>query len=167
MSDPADLSAHALLAAYRRGELSPIDAAEAVLARIADAETRLDALYALDAEAVRAAARESTRRWRDGTARPLEGVPVTIKENIATAGTPLPLGTAARDLVPAALDAPPAARLREAGAVILAKTTMPDFGMLSSGLSSFHRPTRNPWNPALNPGGSSAGAAAIWASSPR
>jgi aspartyl-tRNA(Asn)/glutamyl-tRNA(Gln) amidotransferase subunit A len=163
MSDPADLSAHALLAAYRRGELSPIDAAEAVLARIADAETRLDALYALDAEAVRAAARESTRRWRDGTARPLEGVPVTIKENIATAGTPLPLGTAARDLVPAALDAPPAARLREAGAVILAKTTMPDFGMLSSGLSSFHRPARNPWNPALNPGGSSAGAAAACA----
>jgi Asp-tRNA(Asn)/Glu-tRNA(Gln) amidotransferase A subunit family amidase len=56
------------------------------------------------------------------------------------------------------MDAPPAARLREAGAIILAKTTMPDFGMLSSGLSSFHRAARNPWNTELNPGGSSAGA---------
>src|SRR5690606_29789658 len=70
------------------------------------------------------------------------------------------LGTAATALVPAAQDAPPAARLREAGAVFLAKTTMPEFGMLSSGLSSFHPLTRNPWNTAMNPGGSSAGAGA-------
>ncbi len=62
--------------------------------------------------------------------------------------------------MPAAEDAPPAARLREAGAVILCKTTMPDYGMLSSGLSSFHPLTRNPWDLALNPGGSSAGAGA-------
>ena len=58
----------------------------------------------------------------------------------------MPLGTAATELVPAAADAPPAARLREAGAVILGKTTMPDYGMLSSGLSSFHPLTRNPWD---------------------
>jgi hypothetical protein len=85
---------------------------------------------------------------------------VTIKENIATRGVPVPLGTAATVLVPAAADAPPAARLREAGAVLLAKTTMPDYGMLSSGLSSFHALTRNPWDLRKNPGGSSAGAAA-------
>ncbi len=91
---------------------------------------------------------------------PLDGVPLTLKENIATAGTPLPLGSAATELVPAARDAPPAARLREAGAVLLAKTTMPDYGMLSSGLSSFHALARNPWNLALTPGGSSAGAGA-------
>jgi Asp-tRNA(Asn)/Glu-tRNA(Gln) amidotransferase A subunit family amidase len=72
----------------------------------------------------------------------------------------LPLGTAATDLVPAPADAPPAARLREAGAVLLAKTTMPDYGMLSSGLSSFHALTRNPWDLGKNPGGSSAGAGA-------
>jgi aspartyl-tRNA(Asn)/glutamyl-tRNA(Gln) amidotransferase subunit A len=160
MTDLADLSALALLDAYRRGEISPVAVTEAVLARIAVAEPRLDALYALDPEAARAAARDSERRWREGTARGLEGVPVTIKENIATAGVAMPLGTAARDLAPAAIDAPPAARLREAGAVILAKTTMPDFGMLSSGLSSFHRPSRNPWDTTLNPGGSSAGAGA-------
>jgi aspartyl-tRNA(Asn)/glutamyl-tRNA(Gln) amidotransferase subunit A len=62
--------------------------------------------------------------------------------------------------VPAAEDSPPAARLREAGAVIFAKTTMPDFGMLSSGLSSFHPLSRNPWNLAWTPGGSSSGAGA-------
>jgi Asp-tRNA(Asn)/Glu-tRNA(Gln) amidotransferase A subunit family amidase len=87
-------------------------------------------------------------------------VPLTLKENIATKGVPLPAGTAATVLVPAAEDAPPAARLREAGCVLLGKTTMPDYGMLTSGLSSFHHLSRNPWNLALNPGGSSAGAAA-------
>ena len=56
---------------------------------------------------------------------------------------------------PAAEDAPPAARLREAGAIIFAKTTMPDYGMLSSGLSSFHPLARNPWDLTRNPGGSS------------
>jgi aspartyl-tRNA(Asn)/glutamyl-tRNA(Gln) amidotransferase subunit A len=87
-------------------------------------------------------------------------VPLTIKENIATKGVPVPLGTAATELKPSPVDAPPAARSREAGAVILAKTTMPDYGMLSSGLSSFHPLTRNPWDLAKNPGGSSAGAGA-------
>src|SRR5690606_21245337 len=84
----------------------------------------------------------------------------TVKENIATRGVPLPAGTAASDLVPAEEDGPAAARIREAGGVILGKTTMPDIGMLSSGLSSFHQLTRNPWNPARNPGGSTPAAAA-------
>ena len=61
---------------------------------------------------------------------------------------------------PAAADAPPAARLKEAGAVIVSKTTMPDYGMLSSGLSSFHALARNPWDLRKTPGGSSAGAGA-------
>ena len=87
-------------------------------------------------------------------------MPATIKENIATRGVPVPLGTAATDLTPASADAPPAARMREAGAVVLGKTTMPDYGMLSSGLSSFHELTRNPWDLGKNPGGSSAGGAA-------
>ena len=92
------------------------------------------------------------RASRSGT---LDGVPVTIKDNIATKGVPVPLGAASVKLVPAAKDAPPAARLREAGAVIFSKTTMPDYGMLSSGLSSFHPLTRNPWDLSKNPGGSS------------
>jgi aspartyl-tRNA(Asn)/glutamyl-tRNA(Gln) amidotransferase subunit A len=154
------LPAHQLLALYRTRELSPVEVTTAVLARIERCEPCLHATYALDVEAALAQARVSEARWRDGSARALEGVPVTLKENIATQGTPVPLGSAATLRVPAAADAPPAARLREAGAVLVCKTTMPDYGMLSSGLSSFHALTRNPWDLALNPGGSSAGAAA-------
>jgi aspartyl-tRNA(Asn)/glutamyl-tRNA(Gln) amidotransferase subunit A len=160
MTELHGLTAHELLALYRTHDASPVDAVAAVLARIERCEPHLHATFALDAEAALAQARASQARWRNGSARPLEGVPVTLKENIATQGTPVPLGTAATRPVPAAADAPPAARLREAGAVLVCKTTMPDYGMLSSGLSSFHALTRNPWDLSLNPGGSSAGAAA-------
>lgn len=157
----ADLGAVELVARYRAGSLSPVDVTEAVLARIAACEPVLHAMWALDPDAARRAASASAERWARGApAGRLDGVPVTIKENIATEGVPVPLGTAASVLQAAPRDAPPAARLRESGAVILGKTTMPDYGMLSSGLSSFHALARNPWNPALNPGGSSAGAAA-------
>lgn len=155
-----ELSARELLDAYRRADASPTEAVRAVLAHIERWERLLHATWALDAEAALAAARDSEARWRRGAPRALEGVPATVKENIATRGVPVPLGSAATELRPAAADAPPAARLREAGAVLLGKTTMPDYGMLSSGLSSFHALTRNPWNPARNPGGSSAGAGA-------
>ena len=94
---------------------------------------------------------------------PLDGVPVTVKENIASKGVPMPLGTAAMPLTPMTQDAPPTARLREAGAIIFSKTTMPDYGMTSSGVSSFHPLTRNPWDLSKNPGGSSAGAGAAGA----
>src|SRR5205814_3811355 len=118
------------------------------------------ATYRLDPDAALAAAEASEARWREGRTGALDGVPVMIKDNIATKGVPVPLGTAATALQDAAEDAPPAARVREAGAVILGKTTMPDYGMLSSGLSSFHPLTRNPWDLSKNPGGSSAGAGA-------
>lgn len=161
MTSLADLSAVDLVARYRDRSLSPVEVTEAVLQRIEAWEPQLLALWALDAAAARAAAAASAARWAEGRpAGPVDGVPVTIKENIATRGVPVPVGTAATPLVPAAEDAPPAARLREAGAVILAKTTMPDFGMLSSGLSSFHKLARNPWDLSTNPGGSSAGAGA-------
>ena len=160
-----ELDTAALHAAYRSGELSPLEVTREVLAHIERCEPQLQATWALDAEGALAMARQSELRWLQG--RPLgllDGVPVTIKENIATRGVPVPLGTAATELVPALEDAPPAARLREAGAVFICKTTMPDYGMLSSGLSSFHaqfgRLTRNPWDPSKNPGGSSAGAGA-------
>ena len=161
MTDLADLSAVALVEAYRARRLSPVEVVDAVTRRIDAWEPQLNALWAYDPEAAREAARQSEARWAKG--EPLgaiDGVPLTIKENIATKGTPVPLGTAAMTLVPAAADAPPAARTREAGGVILAKTTMPDYGMLSSGLSSFHKLARNPWDLSTNPGGSSAGAGA-------
>ena len=161
MSALHDLSAAELLAGYARRSLSPVDVARDVLEHIARWEPHLHATWLLRPEAALAQARESEARWLRGAPRgPLDGVPVTLKDNIATAGDPTPLGTAAMPLVPAAADAPPAARLREAGAVLITKTTMPDYGMLSSGLSSFHALARNPWNLDKGPGGSSAGAGA-------
>ncbi len=156
-----DLSAVELLAAYRSRALSPVEVTRAVLAHIHAWEPQLHATYALDGDAAMTQAEASQARWLKGTPMgALDGVPTMIKENIATQGVPMPLGTAATELVPALRDAPPAARLREAGAVIMGKTTMPDYGMLSSGLSSFHPLTRNPWDLSKNPGGSSAGAGA-------
>lgn len=156
-----DLPAQDLLAAYRQRTLSPIEVMQAVLAHMERWEPHIRATYLLRPEHALAQARASEARWLRGEPQGLlDGVPVTIKENIATQGDPTPLGTAAVPLVPAAADAPPAARLREAGAVMVAKTTMPDYGMLSSGLSSFHPLSRNPWDVSKGPGGSSAGAGA-------
>ncbi|MBV8768137.1 MAG: amidase, partial [Hyphomicrobiales bacterium] len=149
-----DLSAVDLLKAYRKKALSPVEVVRAILDHIASFEPHLKATYRLDPEAALAAATRAEARWRHGEPQgALDGVPITIKDNIATKGVPVPLGTAAADLAPAPADAPPAARVREEGAVILGKTTMPDYGMLSSGLSSFHPLTRNPWDLTKNPGG--------------
>jgi aspartyl-tRNA(Asn)/glutamyl-tRNA(Gln) amidotransferase subunit A len=157
----ADLTATDLLSQYRAGALSPVEVIEAVLARVESLEPKICATYALDPTAARAAARESEQRWQHGEPTgPLDGVPATVKENIATRGTPVPQGTAATELIPATEDAPAAARLRAAGAVIFSKTTMPEYGMLSSGVSTFHQLTRNPWDLTRTAGGSSAGAAA-------
>jgi aspartyl-tRNA(Asn)/glutamyl-tRNA(Gln) amidotransferase subunit A len=158
---PHELSAPALVEAYRRRELSPVEVTESVLGHIERWEHHIRALYLLRPELALQQARASEARWMMGQpVGPLDGVPVTIKDNIATQGDPVPLGTAATELVPAAVDAPPAARVREAGGVMVAKTTMPDYGMLSSGVSSFHPLTRNPWDLRMTPGGSSAGAGA-------
>jgi len=159
-----DLSAVDLIAGFRAKQFSPTEVLEDVLAHIAVWEPHIKALYAFDPQGARAAAKASSERWRKGEPiGALDGVPVTIKDNIATKGVPVPLGAATTKLVPAEADAPPAARLREAGAVIFSKTTMPDYGMLSSGLSSFYPLTRNPWDLSKNPGGSSAGAGAAGA----
>ena len=159
-----DLSAVDLIAGYKAKQFSPSEVMEDLLAHVAVWEPHIRALYLFDPDGARAAARASTERWNKGeTVGCLDGVPVTIKDNVATKGQPKPLGAASEPLVPQAADAPPAARLREAGAIIFSKTTMPDYGMLSSGLSSLHPLTRNPWDLAKNPGGSSAGAGAAGA----
>ncbi|WP_156392168.1 MULTISPECIES: amidase [unclassified Roseateles] len=158
----AGLGAAELLDAFRSRELSPVEVMQAVLAHADAREGELHALSAVDAEGAMAAARASEARWRNGSALMLDGVPVTLKENIAVPGASYRLGTAATaNDARADFEAPPAARLREAGAIAWARTTMPDYGMLSSGLSSLYaEPARNPWDTALTPGGSSAGAAA-------
>jgi aspartyl-tRNA(Asn)/glutamyl-tRNA(Gln) amidotransferase subunit A len=157
-----DLSATQLSSAYSRGELSPVEVARALLERIAAWEPKINAMYRVLHDGALEQARASEARWRAGRPQSaLDGVPVTIKENIYTRGDPAPIGTRANeDAPPQAADAPPAARAREAGCVILGKTTMPDYGMLSSGLSSLHGVTRNPWRLDRNTSGSSSGAAA-------
>jgi aspartyl-tRNA(Asn)/glutamyl-tRNA(Gln) amidotransferase subunit A len=156
-----DLSAQALSAAYRAGQLSPVEVTRAALDRIEAWEKKINAMYVVDAAGALAEASRSEARWRAGEPRSaLDGVPITIKDNIPVKGIPVPNGTAAGDMTPAVADAPPAARVREAGCILLGKTTMPDFGMLASGLSSLHGITRNPWDLTRNPAGSSSGAGA-------
>ncbi len=159
-----DLSAVDLLAGYRAKQFSPSEVLEEIISQVATWEPHIKALYLYDPDGARKVAKASTERWQQAEpAGTLDGVPVTIKDNVATKGQPVPLGAASVKPVPAEKDAPPAARLREAGCVIFSKTTMPDYGMLSSGLSSFHPLTRNPWDVSKNPGGSSAGAGAAGA----
>ncbi|MHC2438934.1 amidase [Bradyrhizobium sp. USDA 4451] len=159
-----DLSAVDLLAGYRAKQFSPSEVLEEIISQVATWEPHIKALYLYDPDGARKVAKASTERWQQAEpAGTLDGVPVTIKDNVATKGQPVPLGAASVKLTPAEKDAPPAARLREAGSVIFSKTTMPDYGMLSSGLSSFHPLTRNPWDVSKNPGGSSAGAGAAGA----
>ena len=161
MTDLHDLSASQLLALYASRQLSPLDYYDHLISHVQRWEPQINALFAFDPHSVHAQARAATERWHKGEPNgPLDGVPVTIKELIASQGTSVALGTAATRLKPSLVDAPPAARMREAGAILFAKTTVPDFGMLSSGLSSLHGVTRNPWNTANNTGGSSSGAAA-------
>ncbi len=161
MTDLVDMSATALLAGFAARSVSPSEVWKAVEDRITAFEPRIAALYAYDPERARQDAAASTARWSKGEPRGrLDGLPVTVKELIGTRGVPVPRGSAATALIPAGEDAPPAARLREDAAIIFAKTTCPDYGMLTSGLSSFHLLSRNPWDVRLNPGGSSAGASA-------
>jgi Asp-tRNA(Asn)/Glu-tRNA(Gln) amidotransferase A subunit family amidase len=161
MSELHHLSATQLLQAYMARQLSPVEVMQSVIAQVERWEPSLHATYLYRPEASLAQARASEARWMQRSPQGwLDGVPTTIKDNIATVGDPTPLGTAATALTAAVADAPPSARLREAGALLWAKTTMPDFGMLSSGLSSFHATARNPWDLSKGPGGSSAGAGA-------
>jgi aspartyl-tRNA(Asn)/glutamyl-tRNA(Gln) amidotransferase subunit A len=156
-----ELDAASLAEHYRSKTLSPVEVTQAVLERIDAWEPHIRATWALDPEQALAMARTAQARWlRGAPLGPLDGVPVTIKENFATRGMPVPLGSAATPLIPATEDSPPVARMREAGAIFLCKTTMPDFGMLAAAHSSFHPLTRNPWDRSRNTGGSSSGAGA-------
>ena len=157
----ATLSAVDMVAAFASHELSPVEVHDAVQEVIAEREPVINAFYVRDATASRTAATASTARWaQNEPLGPIDGVPMTLKENIARKGVPMPAGTACSEALLAEADAPITARVKESGAVVLGSTTMPDWGMLSSGVSSLHGITRSPWNPAWTTGGSSAGAGA-------
>lgn len=150
---------------YAAGDTSPVTETERVLAAAAIAGERHHAVTELDPEQALAAARASEQRWRAGNPLgPLDGVPVSVKDSFPVTGLHRWHGTVLHDHLPASVhDGAPVRRLREAGAIIFAKTTMPDFGHLASGISSRFGVVTNPWDAALSPGGSSAGAAVLLA----
>jgi amidase/aspartyl-tRNA(Asn)/glutamyl-tRNA(Gln) amidotransferase subunit A len=161
-SNLCDLSAAQLVKGYAHRAFSPVEVMQAVLDRTAALNPSINAFFYIDAEGALAAARQSSERWSSGEPLgPLDGVPVSIKDSIAVAGTPMYRGAAPfKGRGPPTSNAPPAARLIESGAILFSKTTMPDLGMLAAGVSSAHGVTRNPWNLDFNTGGSSSGGAA-------
>ena len=165
-TDLADCSATELLRLYRHGAASPVEATGAVLARIARLQPILNAFCFLAEDETLRSARKSEARWSRGEpSGALDGVPVSIKDLILAKGWPTLRGS--RTVDPKQrwnVDAPASARLREAGAVILGKTTTPEFGCKGETNSPLTGITRNPWNPAKTTGGSSGGTAAAVAS---
>jgi aspartyl-tRNA(Asn)/glutamyl-tRNA(Gln) amidotransferase subunit A len=164
--DITRLSATELLGLYRRRELSPVEAARAVLAQI-DAQNPVTNAYCLvRGDEAMAAARHSERRWHAGEPRGLlDGIPTSVKDLLLTSGWPTLRGSLTIDRAgPWTVDAPAVARLREHGAVIVGKTATPEFGWKGVTDSPLTGVTRNPWDPAKTAGGSSGGAAAAVAS---
>jgi aspartyl-tRNA(Asn)/glutamyl-tRNA(Gln) amidotransferase subunit A len=163
--DIAFLSASALIEQYRRKALSPVEVTEALLRRIERVEPEINAFALVARDSALAEARAAEARWAKGTPQGLlDGVPVTIKDLFLTRGWPTLRGSRlTRREQPWDEDAPPVARLKEHGAVLLGKTTMPDLGWKATGDSPLTGITRNPWNLGRTPGGSSAGAAAALA----
>lgn len=158
--EPWALSAGELGAAYARAELDPVDVLGAIERRIEELNPRLNAIVARDPSWL-AAARESSRRLRSGAPRSaLEGVPFTVKDNILVAGLPCTWGSRLFERFVPQHDELPIARLRSAGAILIGKTNCPEFTLEGYTTNPLFGTTRNPWDAALTPGGSSGGAVA-------
>ncbi len=166
MQDITRLSATELLGLYRRRELSPVEATRAVLAQIDARNPATNAYCLVRGDEALASARASECRWRAGEpAGRLDGVPTSVKDLLLTAGWPTLRGSRTIDEAgPWTVDAPAVARLREHGAVLLGKTTTPEFGWKAVTDSPLSGVTRNPWDLSRTAGGSSGGAAAAVAS---
>ncbi|WP_120723226.1 amidase [Streptomyces hundungensis] len=165
MTEPSeliDMTARHLLSGYRAGTFSPLDATRAVLARIEEVRGRLNAFVRVDTEPALAQARAATERWRAGEpVGLLDGVPVSVKDTLLQAGGPTLKGSnTTSERGSWHEDAPSVARLREHGAVLVGKTTTPEFGWKGVTDSPRTGVTRNPYDPARTAGGSSGGSAA-------
>ncbi len=157
----SQLNANDLLRLYRRRDLSPVEVARDALARIERFEPQINAFVLVDGDGALAAARASEARWAKREPQGLaDGLPVTIKDIVDVKGQPTRRGSLTTPAAPAADDAPSVARLKEQGAVLLGKTTTPEFGWIGVCHSPLSGITRNPWNANRTTGGSSGGAAA-------
>ena len=160
-ADIAEPSARSWLQRLGRGELSARELAEHYLKRVDAVDGRVHAVVSRDDDAVLAAAHAADGERRTGSSRPLLGLPMTIKDSINVAGLPCTGGSLARaGYVPPA-DATVVARLREAGAIILAKTNVPEYSSAYETDNLVHGRTNHPQDPARTPGGSSGGEAAL------
>jgi aspartyl-tRNA(Asn)/glutamyl-tRNA(Gln) amidotransferase subunit A len=162
MTDPTRMNATELVAAFRDRSLSPVDVTRAALAAIEAGNHAVNAFVLVDADGALAAAERSAARWRSGTVLgPADGIPTSIKDLLHTRGWPTLRGSRLIDESgPWTDDAPAVARLREAGAVLLGKTTTPEFGWKAVTDSPRYGATGNPWDTSLTSGGSSGGSAA-------
>lgn len=159
-SDIAAMDAASLIEAYTAGQLSPVEVIEDTLARIDRYNPGINAFCHVDHEGARAAARESETRWRAGKPKGLvDGLPVTMKDLTRVRGMPAREGTLISNPSPCTEDGPPARTMRDAGGIILGKTTTPEFGWKGVTDSPLTGVTYNPWDTRLTPGGSSGGAA--------
>jgi aspartyl-tRNA(Asn)/glutamyl-tRNA(Gln) amidotransferase subunit A len=162
-TDPALLSAEAMLSEFARNRLTPVDVLEAVAERIARLNPVLNAFVVMNPKAQEEAI-ESAMRWRAGRPiGPLDGVPVTVKDLVDLAGFPTRRGSRTTSSEPVSDDAPLVASLRAAGAIVVGKTTTTEFGWKSPGDCPLNGVTRNPWNTDYTTGGSSSGAGAAGA----
>ncbi|MCO5093590.1 amidase family protein [Bosea sp. (in: a-proteobacteria)] len=162
IQDLSQMTLAALREGYAARRISPVEVMERTFAQIDAANGAINALYDLRRDESLAAAKDAAQRFKRGTpAGALDGIPVTIKDSVNAVGMTWHHGARLHGAgVKGASDAPPTAKLKAAGAIIIAKTTMPDFGLSGSGVSSCHGIARNPWGLAWNTGGSSAGAGA-------
>ncbi|MBI1329512.1 MAG: amidase [Alphaproteobacteria bacterium] len=165
MREPHEMTAAELSAAYQSRELSPVEVTEALLGRIEALDSKVNSFCLIDVGTTTKQAEESEARWMAGEPlSPLDGVPVGVKDLLVTKGWPTRRGSLTVDPKGAwEADAPCVARLKEAGAVMLGKTTTPEFGWKGSTDSPLTGITRNPWNLEKTPGGSSGGSSAALA----
>lgn len=162
MHELADFTATELLAAYRNASVSPVEATAAALGRIEQHNAAVNAFCLVDEEAALGSARDSEARWHAGTPTGiLDGIPVSIKDLLLTKGWPTlrgsKLSSTDQDW---SEDAPCVARLRDAGAILVGKTTTPEFGWKGVTDNPLTGSTGNPWDPSKTSGGSSGGSAA-------
>jgi Asp-tRNA(Asn)/Glu-tRNA(Gln) amidotransferase A subunit family amidase len=160
MSEVCWMSAIELLSAYKKGKLSPVEVVETLLARIDEINPKINAFVTRTNEMALSAAKESEKAFQKGQPRPLEGVPVAIKDNVFTQGIRTTFGSKLYENFVPDRDAILVERLKNAGAVILGKTNLPEFGLIGITDNVVFGKTVNPWNLKRTSGGSSGGAAA-------